>query len=64
MTDYTFSVPPFSYVEKREQTQNVEMFQDFFAQVAPEKLGDTNQTRRSAFGRKLLYAALKFTLGE
>ncbi|MBE9552536.1 MAG: hypothetical protein IMF05_03635 [Proteobacteria bacterium] len=36
------SVPPFSYVDKREHTQNVEVFQDFFAQVAPEKISDTN----------------------
>lgn len=33
------SVPPFSYVEKREQTQNIEVFKDFFEQVAPELLG-------------------------
>ncbi len=57
MTDYTFSAAPFSYVEKHEQTQNVEMFQDFFAQVAPEKLGDTNQTRTAALGRLQSFAA-------
>jgi len=34
------SVPPFSYVEKREQTQNVEVFQAFFAQVPAEHLSD------------------------
>ena len=28
------SVPPFSYVEKRENTQNVEVFQDFFKQMS------------------------------
>jgi hypothetical protein len=34
-----FSVPPFSYVEKREHLQNVEVFCDFFAQVDPAILG-------------------------
>ena len=34
------SIPPFDYVEKREQTQSVEVFKHFFEQVAPELLGD------------------------
>jgi len=32
------SIPPFSYVEKREDTQNVEVFQHFFEQVPAEYL--------------------------
>lgn len=34
------SVPPFSYLEKREQTQNVEVIHDFFKQVSHDILGD------------------------
>jgi hypothetical protein len=37
------SISPFDYVEKREQTQSVEVFKDFFEQVAPQFLGDSAQ---------------------
>ena len=34
-----FSVPPFSYVEKREHLENAEVFCDFFLQMDPAILG-------------------------
>jgi hypothetical protein len=34
-----FSVPPFSYVEKREHLANAEVFCDFFLQMDPAILG-------------------------
>ena len=34
-----FSVPPFSYVRKREHVENAEVFCDFFAQMDPRILG-------------------------
>ena len=37
------SVPPFSYIEKREQTQNVEVLGGFIRQVAVEMLTDRKE---------------------
>jgi hypothetical protein len=33
------SVPPFSYVQKRQNVENAEVFQHFFEQVPPEQIG-------------------------
>ena len=39
VNDGPISIPPFSHVEKREQTQNIDVFQDFFEQISPDLLG-------------------------